>query len=97
VIVSFADKATEDLFHGSDTSRVRRFPPDVVEAAIRKFDMMNAVDDLGELRLPPGNRLKKLRGDLREFHSLRVNDQWRIVFRWSPQGPQEVKLTDYHD
>jgi len=96
VIASFGDRATEDLFHGRRTARVRRFPADVVRIAWRKLDLLNAASDLGDLRAPPGNRLEALRGNLVGFHSIRVNDQWRIVFRWSDQRAFEVRLLDYH-
>ncbi len=81
VIVSFDDAATADLYHGRSTSRVRRFAAGVARAALRKLDVLNAACELRELRSPPGNRLEALRGDLRGLHSIRVNDQWRIVFR----------------
>jgi proteic killer suppression protein len=96
VIVSFADRATEALYHGETTSRVRRVPPDLRAPALRKLDMLNAAHVLLDLRSPPGNRLEALRGDLSGRHSIRVNDQWRIVFRWTDAGPEEVLLTDYH-
>lgn len=87
---------TADLFHGHGTARVRRVPSDVVRAAVRKLDSLNAVRALSELRVPPGNRLEALRGDRAGFHSIRVNDQWRIVFRWTEPGPELVRLVDYH-
>ena len=87
---------TADLYHGRATARVRRVPADVSRAALRKLDLLNAVGALGELRVPPGNRLEALRGDLTRFHSIRVNDQWRIVFRWTEPGPELVSLVDYH-
>ena len=87
---------TADLFHGHRTARVRRVPPEVARAAVRKLDSLNAVRALAELRVPPGNRLEALRGDRAGFHSIRVNDQWRIVFRWTEPGPELVSLVDYH-
>ena len=97
MIESFGDGATADLYHGVRSARARRLPADVVPVALRKLDMLNAVQSLEELRSPPGNRLKVLRGTLRGLHSIRVNDQWRIVFRWQGGGAHEVQLTDYHD
>lgn len=94
-IRSFCDSATADLYHGRNTSRVRRFPPDVVRTALRKFDVLNAAHRLDDLRSPPANRLEALRGEFAGFHSIRVNDQWRIVFRWE-DGAQDVSLMDYH-
>jgi proteic killer suppression protein len=96
LIASFGDRATEDVFHGRTTSRTRRLPPDVRRAAIRKLDMLNAAHELGDLRSPPGNRLEALAGDLLGFHSIRVNDQWRLIFRWSGDDAEAVALTDYH-
>jgi proteic killer suppression protein len=96
VIVSFGDAATEALYHGAADRRTRRFPRDIVKVILRKLDMLEAASKLEDLRAPPGNRLEALRGDLRGEHSVRVNDQWRIVFRWTPQGPSDVRLMDYH-
>jgi proteic killer suppression protein len=64
--------------------------------ALRKLDVLNAAADLIDLREPPGNRLKALRGDWKGYHSIRVNDQWRIVFRWKDSSAWDVELTDYH-
>ena len=94
-IRSFRDSATADLYHGRNTARVRRFPPDIVRTAFRKLDVLNAAHRLDDLRSPPANRLEALRGDLAGFHSIRVNDQWRIVFRWEDDA-HDVSLTDYH-
>lgn len=94
-IHSFRDAATEDLFHGRKTSRVRRFPPDLVRIALRKLDILNGAHRLNDLKSPPANRLEALKGDLVGFHSIRVNDQWRLIFRWD-DGVHEVSLTDYH-
>jgi proteic killer suppression protein len=96
LIASFGDRATADLYHGVQTPRARRFPPDVVAAAVRKLDVLNSARSLLDLRSPPGNRLEALRGDLRGFHSIRVNDRWRIVFRWAEGQAYEVRLVDYH-
>jgi proteic killer suppression protein len=68
----------------------------VTRAALRKLDQINAATRLEDLRSPPGNRLEALRGDLRGLHGIRVNDQWRIVFRWSGEEARDVRLTDYH-
>lgn len=95
MIVSFGDRATEDLYHNRPTSRVRRFPSDLVEIALVKLDMLNAAASIQDLRSPPGNRLEALKGDRRRYHSIRVNDQWRLVFRWSGNNAHEVRLTDY--
>jgi proteic killer suppression protein len=96
MIVSFADRGTEALFHGRSTKDTRRFPPDVRRGAIRKLDMINAANELRDLRSPPGNRLEALRGGLSGSHSIRINDQWRIVFRWEGVDAHEVRIVDYH-
>ncbi len=94
-IRSFRDSATEDLFHGRKTSRVRRFPADIVRVALRKLDVLNGAHRLDDLGSPPANRLEALRGEHSGFHSIRVNDQWRSVFRWE-DGAHDVSLMDYH-
>ena len=96
MIASFKDNATADLYHGRETKRVRNFPPNVKRVALRKLDVHNAAHVLEDLREPPGNRLKALKGNLLGYHSIRVNDQWRIVFRWEGNNAVEVSLTDYH-
>ena len=96
MIVSFGDEATADLYHGRRTSRVRRFPHDVVGRALRKLDVLNGAHELLDLRSPPGNRLEALKGDWTGYHSIRVNDQWRIVFRWEGNNAYDVRLLDYH-
>ena len=96
MIDSFGDRATEDLFHGRPTSRVRKFPNDIRRQVLRKLDILNAAYQIQDLRSPPGNRLENLGGDLAGFYTIRVNDQWRIIFRWSGRDAQEVSLIDYH-
>jgi proteic killer suppression protein len=94
-IRSFGDLATEDLYHGRKSSRARRFPPNIVNIALRKLDVINAAYRLDDLGSPPGNRLEALKGKLEGYHSIRVNDQWRIIFRWA-EGALDVSLVDYH-
>lgn len=72
------------------------FPADVLAGARRKLVQINNATVLGDLAAPPGNRLEALRGDRSGFHSIRINDQWRIVFRWTTYGPDEVEIVDYH-
>jgi proteic killer suppression protein len=96
VIGYFGDDATSDVFDGRHSRRVRKLPPDVVRVAVRKLDLINAAHALLDLRSPPGNRLELLRGDWSGFHSIRVNDQWRIVFRWSEGQAHDVQIVDYH-
>ncbi len=94
-IRSFKDPATADLYHGRSSARARRFPQSIVSIALRKMDVLNAAHKLDDLRSPPGNRLEALKGDLAGYHSIRVNDQWRITFRWI-DGAHDVSLVDYH-
>ncbi len=96
MIVSFGDTATEAVFHGTPVRLLKRFPADVLRRASVKLDYLNGSSDLIDLEKPPGNRLEALKGDLREFHSIRVNDQWRIVFRWKGTDAHDVRLMDYH-
>ena len=96
MIVSFDDRGTEDLYHGLRSARARRFPADLLRVALRKLDMLNAAHNLQDLRSPPANRLEALRGDMAGLHSIRVNDQWRVVFRWADDGAHDVRLMDYH-
>jgi len=94
-IRGFADEATETFFR---IGRIRKGLAwfSVRAVAARKLDMLHYAADLNDLRVPPGNRLELLRGDLAGLHSIRINDQWRVVFRWRPGGPEEVRITDYH-
>lgn len=96
MIVSFADRATEDLYHNRSTARARRFPPDIVGAALLKMDVLNAAAAMRDLQSPPGNRLEAPRGRLAGSHSIRVTDRWRIVFRWENNNAHDVRLMDYH-
>lgn len=95
VIVSFADRATEALYHGEPRA-AKRIPAGIRTVALRELDILNAAHNLIDLRSPPGNQLEALRGDLAGLHSIRINDQWRIVFRWSDAGPTDVRIRDYH-
>ncbi len=96
MIASFGDRATEDLYHGRKSKATRRLPADIVSVALRKLDMLNAAQVLQDLASPPGNRLEVLRGGLKGYHSIRVNDQWRLVFRWAAGEAHGVRLADYH-
>jgi len=92
MIQSFADRDTEQLFH---EEKNRRFAA-IARVALRKLFQMNRAGVLQDLAVPPGNRLEALKGDHAGFHSIRINDQWRIVFRWTEKGPAEVAIVDYH-
>ncbi len=96
MIRSFGDKLTEDLYHGRQNRKVLRLDRGLVRAAVRKLDMIEAAANVTDLRVPPSNRLEALRGDLVGLNSIRVNDQWRITFRWSEGGADDVRLVDYH-
>lgn len=96
MIASFADAATEALFHGAPARETRSLPPNVLSVAVRKLDMLNAARSIEDLRRPPGNRLESLRGDLRGLFSIRTNDQWPILFRWEDGDAHEVRIVDYH-
>lgn len=96
MILSFGNKVTEALYNGLDTKGVRYLPHDVIQKTLNKLDVLNGAHGLLDLRSPPGNRLEALRGDLSGFYSIRVNNQWRIIFRWQDGNAYEVQLTDYH-
>ena len=91
-IKSFTCSDTESLFKGT---RVKRFV-NIEAVAMRKLAMLNRAGKLEDLRVPPGNRLEALKGNLAGLHSIRVNDQYRVCFRWSPEGPEDVEIVDYH-
>jgi proteic killer suppression protein len=94
-IHSFGDKETREFF-------VTGQPPkkagwlNVASIAKRKLDMVQYASELNDLRSPPGNRLEALRGDLRGFYSIRINDQWRVIFRWNNRRAEDVRIMDYH-
>ncbi|MGR3317660.1 MAG: type II toxin-antitoxin system RelE/ParE family toxin [Candidatus Anammoxibacter sp.] len=96
MVVSFGDRTTSDLYHGVSSSRVRRLPSKILEPALYKLDVLNAAQSLDDLMSPPGNRLEALRGDFAGFHSIRINLQWRIVFRWRASNAHDVRVVDYH-
>ena len=92
MIQSFANRDTEQLFYAENN---RRFAA-ISRVALRKLIQMNQARTLSDLAIPPGNRLEALRGDLSGFHSIRINDQWRIIFQWTNDGPERVAIVDYH-
>ena len=96
MIVSFADKTTQDIFDGMNSRFAKKIPKALHSKAQRLLDQINAITDVQSLRVPPSNRLEKLRGKLKDFWSLRVNKQWRIVFRWEEADALDVKIVDYH-
>ena len=92
MIRSFASNETEELFAGGSPRRFRSFRAQ----AERKLQILDGAKDLNDVRVPPGNRLEKLVGDRRGQYSIRINDQWRICFRWRDDGPWDVEIVDYH-
>ena len=93
LIRSFRDKVTESVFNGQ---RPKGFPAQIFQVARRKLEAVDAAERLSDLRIPPANRLEALRGDRQGQHSIRINDQWRICFRWTNDGPADVEIVDYH-
>ena len=91
MIVSFGSKDTENIWNGS---RVKKMPIEIQQIGRRKLRMINSSQNWFDLRIPPSNRHEKLHGS--DFYSIRINDQWRIVFRWIDNNAQDVKITDYH-
>jgi proteic killer suppression protein len=94
MIQSFADPETKKIWQGM---RSRRLPPDIQQGALRKLRMLNQARVLQDLRIPPGNRLELLKGDMAGQYSIRINQQWRICFTWQEGGPADVQIIDYHD
>ena len=93
MIKSFGDRDTQRLF---ERERVRRYPGELQRTMLRKLVVVDAAEALDDLRVPPGNRLEKLRGERAGQHSIRINDQWRICFRWQDGDAYEVEIVDYH-
>ena len=93
MIQSFGDKDTELLFN---RERVKKLPPDLYHRARSKLLIINAAADESDLIIPPGNRFEKLKGGKRGWCSIRINDQWRVIFRWAEGNAREVTITDYH-
>ena len=96
MIINFADQITEDIFNGFDTKQARRIPSVVWRIAIRKLDMLNGAHELKDLRVPPANHLEALKGKWTGSYSMRVNDQFRIVFKWIDGNARNVQIIDYH-
>lgn len=97
MIVSFRNQASDDLFNGINSKGARKACPETLwRIAARKLDQIDSVQSLDELKIPPGNRLESLVGDRQGQYSIRINDQYRICFRWGDAGPYDVEVTDYH-
>jgi proteic killer suppression protein len=93
MILSFGSKETERIWNGE---RVSKLPNEIQEIGRRKLRMLNNSQNMNDLKVPPSNRLEKLSGNLKEFYSIRINDQWRIIFKWQNGNASEVSITDYH-
>ena len=93
VLRRIADKDTEKVWR---RQRSPKFDPNTTRAALRKLVILDAAVTIADLRAPPGNRLEKLKGNRAGQHSIRINDQWRVCFRWTDAGPTDVEITDYH-
>jgi len=96
VIQSFGNRLAEDVFDDRRTAAIRRLPPTLYQAARRKILYLHEADDLRDLRVPPGNRLEALKGDRAGWYSIRINEQWRVVFRWHSGQALNVSIVDYH-
>jgi len=97
MIRSFRGQGTEDLFAGRNSKAARKTCPlQLWRIAGRKLDQLNQAEVLGDLEAPPGNRLEKLKDDRKGQHSIRINDQFRVCFRWTDRGPEDVEVVDYH-
>ncbi len=95
--MEFADRGTRDLFNGIASKAARKaLPSALLEKALDKLTLLDAAVSLDQLRIPPGNRLEALHGDRAGQHSIRINDQYRICFRWTAAGPVDVEIVDYH-
>jgi proteic killer suppression protein len=93
MIISFGNKETEKIWNGE---RVKGLSAEIQEVGRRKLRMLNNSTNISDLRVPPSNRLEKLSGNLKEFYSIRINDQWRIIFKWKSSNATDVEIIDYH-
>jgi toxin HigB-1 len=96
MIESFGNRLAEDLFFDRRSRETRAFPPELLRVARRKVLYLHDAAELDDLRVPPGNRLEPLKGRRKGYHSIRINDQWRLVFRWEQGHAQDVTVVDYH-
>jgi len=96
MIESFGDRLAEDLFDDRHTTVTRRFSPELRRTARRKLLYLYDAAELTDLRSPPGNRLEALKGDWKGYYSIRINDQWRVVFQWEGGAAHDVQVVDYH-
>lgn len=93
MLLSFGSKETKKIWEGT---RMSRLPNKIQEIGRRKLRMMNNSQNISDLKIPPANSLEKLKGSLKDFYSIRINDQWRIIFKWNNGNASEVEIKDYH-
>ena len=93
MIKTFGDKESEKIWNGI---RSKKLPNEIQDIARRKLRMLNNAQDVNDLRIPPANRLEKLKGNLEDYYSFRINNQWRIIFQWLNNDSYDVKIVDYH-
>ncbi len=93
MIISFGSKETEKIWNGE---KVKKLPSEIQQIGRRKLRMLNNSQSINDLKVPPSNRLEKLSGNLKDFYSIRINDQWRIIFKWESNHAIEVEIVDYH-
>ena len=93
MIKGFGDKETEKVWNGKFS---KKLPNDIQPIARRKLRMINNAQDINDLRIPLGNKLEKLKGDMKDYYSIRINNQWRIIFKWIGSDAYEVQIVDYH-
>jgi len=93
LIKDFGDKETEKIWNGNIS---RKLPRDIQDRVRRKLRMLNNSQNINDLQIPPSNRLERLKGTMKQYHSIRINDQWRIIFKWKNENASDVKIVDYH-
>lgn len=96
MIKGFSNKTTQDIYDGTNSKYSRKLPRELHQKTRRLLDQIKAAPELAILQIPPGNRLEKMSGKLKGFWSIRINEQWRIIFRWLKNDAYDVKITDYH-
>ena len=96
MIVNFSNRLAEDLFEDRKSKEVRAFPPELLRKARRKLLYLHEAAELKDMKEPPGNRIEALKGNKEGFHSIRINNQWRLVFRWKEGNAHDVSVEDYH-
>ncbi len=96
MIVSFDSKSVEDIYHGVSSKEARKIPQNIWKIACRKLDMLESAASVSDLRSPPANRLEALKGKLKDYYSIRVNDQFRVIFQFRDGNAYDIDIVDYH-